>query len=555
MKEVDRLGFKDKVIYQVYPKSFYDSNNDGVGDIRGIIEKIPYIAKLNVDMVWFNPFFVSPQKDNGYDIADYRNIDPQLGTMEDFEELVMKLKEKGIEVMLDMVLNHTSVEHEWFQKALNGDKKYQDYYILREAHPDGRPPTNWESKFGGSAWGRFDDKNHYYLHLYDGSQADLNWRNPEVRKELYAIVNFWMDKGVKGFRFDVINVIGKDEELVDAPTHIDSKYLYTDQPIVHKYLRELNQETFGNIPDAITVGEMSSTTIENSIKYANPSNDELTMVFSFHHLKVDYDNGEKWTKNPFDFMKLKHILNEWQEGMEKGQSWNALFWNNHDQPRALNRFGDPGDYRVKSAKMLATTIHLLRGTPYIYMGEEIGMIDPDYHSMSDYEDVEAINAYHRLVNEHKTETEAFKIVQSKARDNSRMPMLWSDQKYAGFSNSKPWLRPTHYDEINVERELNEGSLFRYYQKLIQLRKTFKVISVGGYESILLDHPNVFAYLRTYEDHILIVINNFFKKETEVVMPDNYIDLRYQVLITNGDRQVFEKRMLLQPYETIAFLFN
>ena len=555
MKEVSGLEFKDKVIYQVYPKSFYDSNNDGIGDIRGIIEKIPYITKLNIDMVWFNPFFVSPQKDNGYDIADYRNIDSRLGSMEDFEELVMKLKEQGIDVMLDMVLNHTSVEHEWFQKALNGDKKYQDYYILRKANSDGSPPTNWESKFGGSAWEKFDDTDHYYLHLYDKSQADLNWRNPEVRKELYDIINFWIDKGVKGFRFDVINVIGKDEELMDAPKNVESKYLYTDQPIVHEYLQELNQETFGNVPDAITVGEMSSTTIENSIRYANPNNHELTMVFSFHHLKVDYENGEKWTKNPFDFMKLKHILNDWQEGMARGKSWNALFWNNHDQPRALNRFGDPGEYRVKSAKMLATTIHLLRGTPYIYMGEEIGMIDPDYQSISDYEDVEAINAYHHLVNKSKTEAEAFKIVQSKARDNSRIPMPWSNQKYAGFSHSKPWLRPAHYDEINVEKELNEGSLFHYYQELIQLRKTFKIISVGGYEGILMDHPEVFAYVRTYEDQILVVMNNFFKKETAVVIPDDYTNFSYQVLITNDDRYTFEKRMLLKPYETIAFLLT
>lgn len=374
-----KLG--QKVIYQIYPKSFYDSNNDGFGDLKGIIAKIDYLKKLNIDMIWFNPFYVSPQNDNGYDIADYYKIDERFGTMEDFEEMVAKLKEANIGVMLDMVLNHCSTEHEWFQKALAGDKKYQKYFYLRPAKEDGSLPTNWQSKFGGPAWEKFGDTDLYYLHLYDKTQADLDWHNPDVRAEAAKIVNFWKEKGVAGFRFDVLNVIGKDEVLVDSIDPDHEKPLYTDTPIVHKYIKELNRNTFGTDPEIVTVGEMSSTTIPNSIEYTNPDEHELSMVFTFHHLKVDYDNGEKWSKAPFNFMELKSLLSTWQTEMDKGHGWNALFWNNHDQPWALNRFGDPVNYHEKSAEMLASALHLLRGTPYIYMGEELGMMDPHYKSI------------------------------------------------------------------------------------------------------------------------------------------------------------------------------
>ncbi|MFT9076782.1 alpha,alpha-phosphotrehalase [Ethanoligenens sp.] len=542
-------------MYQIYPKSFYDSNDDGIGDLRGIIEKIPYIKTLNVDMIWFNPFFVSPQKDNGYDIADYRAIDPRLGTMEDFDEMVRKLKDNHIDVMLDMVFNHTSTQHKWFQEALKGNTEYQNYYIIRKSDHIGKPPTNWVSKFGGSAWEKFGDTDQYYLHLYDKSQADLNWRNPKVRKELYDVLNFWIAKGVKGFRFDVFNVIGKDEKLEDAQPGQDSKYLYTDKPIVHDYLKEMNQNTFGKITDSITVGEMSSTTIENSIGYTNPESHELTMVFNFHHLKVDYMNGEKWTKAHFDFKKLKQILDDWQDGMAKGNGWNALFWNNHDQPRAINRFADAHAYRVRSAKMLATTIHLLRGTPFIYMGEEIGMTDPDYHSISQYDDIEAINAYHMLIDSGLSEQEAFEIVHAKARDNSRTPMQWSAASHAGFSTHRPWLAPTNHDDINVEKELKEGSIFQYYQKLIRLRKTMPIISVGGYNSFLMAHPHVFAYIRTYENQKLLVINNFFKHDTTVDIPSSYLNEQSEILISNTQPHPLSRQLLLQPYESIAYLLT
>lgn len=550
------MTFQDKVIYQIYPKSFYDSDGDGIGDLRGIIAKISYLKKLNIDMIWFNPFFVSPQNDNGYDIADYYKVDPTFSTMADFEELAAKLKEAHIGIMLDMVLNHTSTDHEWFQKALAGDKKYQAFYYLRDPKPNGDLPTNWESKFGGPAWGKFGNTGKYYLHLYDPTQADLDWHNPEVRQELYKVINFWRAKGVHGFRFDVINVTGKETKLVDAPTDVASKTLYTDTPVVQDYLKEMNTASFGQDPDAITVGEMSSTSIANSVQYTLPANHELTMVFTFHHLKVDYANGEKWTKAPFDFMKLKQILNDWQIGMAKGGGWNALFWNNHDQPRALNRFGDPVHYRAKSAEMLATTMHLLRGTPYIYMGEEIGMSDPDYTSMADYVDIECKNAYKELLAAGKSATEAFEIVKTKSRDNSRTPMQWDNSEYAGFSTHKPWLMPTNQAEVNVKDELVTGEIFAYYQKLIKLRKTQPIISLGDFKPLLENDPQVFAYLRDYKGQTLVVLNNFYGKSTTVQLPDSLANRSGKILISNYPEQTtVGPKIDLKPYQSTALLLN
>ena len=548
-----KLG--QKVIYQIYPKSFYDSNNDGFGDLKGIIAKIDYLKKLNIDMIWFNPFYVSPQNDNGYDIADYYKIDERFGTMEDFEEMVAKLKEANIGVMLDMVLNHCSTEHEWFQKALAGDKKYQKYFYLRPAKADGSLPTNWQSKFGGPAWEKFGDTDLYYLHLYDKTQADLDWHNPDVRAEAAKIVNFWKEKGVAGFRFDVLNVIGKDEVLVDSIDPDHEKPLYTDTPVVHKYIKELNRNTFGTDPEIVTVGEMSSTTIPNSIEYTNPDEHELSMVFTFHHLKVDYDNGEKWSKVPFNFMELKSLLSTWQTEMDKGNGWNALFWNNHDQPWALNRFGDPVNYREKSAEMLATSLHLLRGTPYIYMGEELGMMDPHYKSIDDYVDVEALNGYQMLLDKGVDKDRAFEIVVSKSRDNSRVPMHWDDSKYAGFSDVKPWLMPTDQDEINVEKELASGEIFNHYQKLINLRKTEPLIYAGHFKELLPDNKQVFAYERYLDDSTekLVVFNNFYGNEVTVDLPAEYQDKGCTTLVDNYQNEIQKtsKQITLQPYESLA----
>lgn len=548
-----KLG--QKVIYQIYPKSFYDSNNDGFGDLQGIIAKIDYLKKLNIDMIWFNPFYASPQNDNGYDIADYYKIDKRFGTMEDFEEMVAKLKEANIGVMLDMVLNHCSTEHEWFQKALAGDEKYQKYFYLCPAKADGSLPTNWQSKFGGPAWEKFGDTDLYYLHLYDKTQADLDWHNPDVRAEAAKIVNFWKEKGVAGFRFDVLNVIGKDEVLVDSVDPDHEKPLYTDTPVVHKYIKELNHNTFGTDPEIVTVGEMSSTTIPNSIEYTNPDEHELSMVFTFHHLKVDYDNGEKWSKVPFNFMELKSLLSTWQTEMDKGNGWNALFWNNHDQPWALNRFGDPVNYREKSAEMLATSLHLLRGTPYIYMGEELGMMDPHYKSIDDYVDVEALNGYQMLLDKGVDKDRAFEIVVSKSRDNSRVPMHWDDSKYAGFSNVKPWLMPTDQDEINVEKELASGEIFNHYQKLINLRKTEPLIYAGHFKELLPDNKQVFAYERYLDDSTekLVVFNNFYSNEVTVDLPAQYQNKDCTMLVDNYQNEIQKtsKQITLQPYESLA----
>lgn len=542
-----------KVIYQIYPKSFYDANGDGIGDLRGIIEKIDYIKKLNVDMIWFNPFYVSPQNDNGYDIANYREIDPLFGTMDDFEELQAKLADIGVGVMLDMVLNHCSTEHEWFKKALAGDEKYRKFFYLRPGKPDGSLPNNWQSKFGGPAWSKFGDTDLYYLHLYDPTQADLDWHNPEVRKELEDVVNFWRGKGVRGFRFDVINVIGKSEDLVDSTDPTEEKTLYTDTPVVHDYLKELNRTTFGQDEDSITVGEMSSTTIPNSVRYTNPKEKELSMVFTFHHLKVDYKDGEKWTKTPFDFMKLKGLLSSWQTGMTEGGGWNAVFWNNHDQPWALNRFGDPVHYREKSAEMLAATIHFLRGTPFIYQGEELGMVNPDYQSMDEYVDVECKNAYQELLDKGMSEDEAFAIIKAKSRDNSRVPMHWDDSKYSGFSQVKPWLLPTHQDEINVKKELAEGEVFAFYQKLIALRKQEAVISAGGFREILPDDQQVFAYVRELDGEKLVVFNNFYGKDAVVSVPSDLQECG-QILLDNYKRELscLPGELSLRPYESLAF---
>ncbi|HEU6259006.1 TPA: alpha,alpha-phosphotrehalase [Streptococcus pneumoniae] len=537
---------KGKVVYQIYPKSYKDTTENGIGDFRGIIEKIPYLAKLGVDMVWLNPFYPSPQRDNGYDISDYMAVDPLFGDMADFEEMVCVGKEHKIDFMLDMVLNHCSTEHEWFQKALAGDKYYQDFFFIQDQ------PTDWQSKFGGSAWAPFGDTGKYYLHLFDETQADLNWRNPNVRKELFKVVNFWRDKGVKGFRFDVINLIGKDEVSVDCPEN-EGKPAYTDKPIVHNYLRMMNQATFGSDDSFMTVGEMSSTTMENCVLYSSPDRQELSMTFNFHHLKVDYKDGQKWTLAPFDFEELKSLYHSWGKEMSDKDGWSALFWNNHDQPRALNRFVDIQNFRKEGATMLAASIHLSRGTPYIYMGEEIGMIDPDYDSMADYVDVESLNAYQMLLEEGKSQQEAFQIIQAKSRDNSRIPMQWDASENAGFSTGTPWLKAgKSYKDINVENEI-QGPIFTFYQDLIRLRKEMPIISEGSYKPAFEDSKQVYAFERQFEDQKLLVLNNFYAKEVEIDLSAVYQN--GQILISNYEDAEVSEKILLKPYQTLAIYVN
>ncbi len=533
---------KRKVVYQIYPKSYKDTTGNGVGDLRGIIEKLPYLKELGIDMIWLNPFYPSPQRDNGYDISDYTAVNPDFGTMEDFEEMVAVGQKLGIEFMLDMVLNHCSTDHEWFQKALAGDKYYQDFFILRDQ------PTDWVSKFGGNAWAPFGETGKYYLHLYDVTQADLNWRNPSVREELFKVVNFWKNKGVKGFRFDVINVIGKDEVLEDCPID-DGKPAYTDRPITHDYLKMMNNATFGSEEGFITVGEMSATTIDNCILYTAPERKELSMAFNFHHLKVDYKDSQKWTIKDFDFEELKRLFHTWGEEMSVGNGWNALFYNNHDQPRALNRFVDIENFRNEGATMLAASIHLSRGTPYIYMGEEIGMIDPDYNSMDDYVDVESINAYQMLLDQGKSPEQAFKIIQAKSRDNSRTPMQWDASENAGFSTATPWLKAgKSYPTINVENEKN-GPIFTFYQELIRLRKKLPIISEGDYRAAYHESNKVYAFERLLNGEQLLVLNNFFPEEVEIELLDNYA--QGHILISNYPDSKLGKTITLKPYQATA----
>ena len=537
---------KTKVVYQIYPKSFKDTTGNGIGDFQGIIEKIPYLKELGVDMVWLNPFYPSPQRDNGYDISDYTAVNPLFGTMSDFEEMVQVGKEYGIDFMLDMVLNHCSTEHEWFQKALAGDPYYQDFFFLRDE------PTDWLSKFGGSAWAPFGIMGKYYLHLFDVTQADLNWRNPHVREELFKVVNFWRDKGVKGFRFDVINLIGKDEVLENCPEN-DGKPAYTDKPIVHDYLHMLNEATFGQADSFITVGEMSATTIENCILYTDPARHELSMAFNFHHLKVDYENGQKWSLKKFDFEELKHLFHTWGKEMSDHDGWSALFWNNHDQPRALNRFVDVQHFRNEGATMLAASIHLSRGTPYIYMGEEIGMVDPDYDSMADYVDVESINAYQMLLEQGKTPEEAFAIIQAKSRDNSRTPMQWGDSANAGFTTGTPWLKAgKSYPEINVENEM-QGPIFTFYQKLIALRKELPIIAEGSYRPVYEDSQQVYAFERQLGDEKLLVLNNFYPDPITIDILPEYQN--GEVLLSNYEETQTAEVVTLRTYESLAIIVN
>lgn len=540
--------FSSKVVYQIYPKSFMDSNGDGLGDLKGIIEKLDYLKELGPDYLWLTPVFVSPQNDNGYDVADYCSIDPRFGTMEDMEELIREADKRGMGLMLDMVFNHTSTDHEWFQKALAGDEKYQNYYIFREGTPD-QVPTNWQSKFGGSAWEYVPSLGKWYLHLFDVSQADLNWDNPEVRDELKKVILYWKEKGVKGFRFDVVNLISKPDTF-ENDYEGDGRRFYTDGPHVHEYLKELTRDT--GIDDMITVGEMSSTTLENCIRYSAPEEKELSMCFNFHHLKVDYKNGDKWALMEPDRMALKKLFEKWQTGMQEGHGWNALFWCNHDQPRTVSRFGDEEKYWKKSAKMLAAAIHLMRGTPYIYQGEELGMTNAHYTSISQYRDVESLNYYKILLKQGKTEKEALEILAARSRDNGRTPVQWSDGKNAGFTEGTPWLEVTaNYKDINAEKQIKDkDSIYSFYKNLVALRKDKDVISKGTIEFFEKENEDVLAYRRTCGEEELIVLNNLTGKE--IAVPAEAAWTEYRKLVGNYEGvQSGSGCITLRPFETVA----
>ncbi|KGX86534.1 alpha,alpha-phosphotrehalase [Pontibacillus marinus] len=547
--------WKQSVVYQIYPKSFNDTTGNGTGDIQGIIQKLDYLNELGVDVVWLTPIYKSPQRDNGYDISDYFDIHEEYGTMEDFDELLEEAHKRDIKIIMDIVVNHTSTEHEWFQESKKSkDNPYRDYYIWKDP-VDGQEPTNWQSKFGGNAWAYDAETGQYYLHLFDVTQADLNWENEAVRKSVYDMMHFWLQKGVDGFRLDVINLISKDQAFPNDYTG-DGRKFYTDGPRVHEFMHEMNQNVFSQYK-MMTVGEMSSTTIEDCVKYTHPERQELDQTFSFHHLKVDYPNGEKWVKADFDFQQLKDVLTEWQVGMQQGGGWNALFWCNHDQPRVVSRFGDDENYPKESAKMLATTIHMMRGTPYIYQGEEFGMTNPKFNRIGDYRDVESLNMYDIMKKEGKSEEEILEILKQKSRDNSRTPMQWNNQKHAGFTSSTPWIPvAANADEVNAQNALEDpDSAFYHYQKLIQLRKKYDIMTTGDYELILDDHDSIFSYVRNGDGEKLLVINNFYGTETQFTLPDHVdVDgMKSEILISNYEDSSEEfKSISLRPYESIVY---
>ncbi|MFM5620344.1 alpha,alpha-phosphotrehalase [Aeromonas veronii] len=547
--------WQSAVIYQIYPKSFQDSGARGTGDLKGIMARLDYLKTLGVDALWLTPVYVSPQVDNGYDIADYLAIDPAYGTMADFEALLAAAHARDIRIVMDIVVNHTSTEHVWFKSAL-GDKNspYRDYYIWRDP-VDGGVPNNWQSKFGGSAWELDELTGQYYLHLFAREQADLNWENPAVRAEVKNIIHFWAKKGVDGFRLDVINLISKDQAFPNDEIG-DGRRFYTDGPRIHEFLQDVSRDVFAPV-GAMTVGEMSSTSLEHCQRYGALDGSELSMVFNFHHLKVDYPNGDKWTKAPFDFLELKRIFNHWQSGMH-GKGWSALFWCNHDQPRIVSRFGDEGEHRVVAAKMLASTLHGLQGTPYIYQGEEIGMTNPGYQRIDDYQDVESRNIFAIKQAEGMSEAEILAILGAKSRDNSRTPMQWSAAANAGFTQGTPWLTPAaNYSEINAEAALaDQNSVFWHYRDLIALRKAHPIFTQGDYQELLTGHPQIWAYARRANGQTLLVVSNFYGEPVEFALPAELQSGQGRLLLGNyPDSPAQPQSGMLRPYESLIWLME
>ncbi|MFM4994251.1 alpha,alpha-phosphotrehalase [Aeromonas veronii] len=547
--------WQSAVIYQIYPKSFQDSAARGTGDLKGIMARLDYLKTLGVDALWLTPVYVSPQVDNGYDIADYLAIDPAYGTMDDFEALLASAHARDIRIVMDIVVNHTSTEHAWFKSAL-GDKysPYRDYYIWRDP-VDGGVPNNWQSKFGGSAWELDAATGQYYLHLFAREQADLNWENPAVRAEVKKIIHFWAKKGVDGFRLDVINLISKDQAFPNDEIG-DGRRFYTDGPRIHEFLQDVSRDVFAPV-GAMTVGEMSSTSLEHCQRYGALDGSELSMVFNFHHLKVDYPNGDKWTKAPFDFLELKRIFNHWQSGMH-GKGWSALFWCNHDQPRIVSRFGDEGEHRVVAAKMLASTLHGLQGTPYIYQGEEIGMTNPGYQRIDDYQDVESRNIFAIKQAEGMSEAKILSILGAKSRDNSRTPMQWSAAANAGFTQGTPWLKPAaNYSEINAEAALaDQHSVFWHYRDLIALRKAHPIFTQGDYQELLTGHPQIWAYARRANGQTLLVVSNFYGEPVEFALPAELQSGQGRLLLGNyPDSPARPQSGMLRPYESLIWLME
>lgn len=552
MTTIERDWWKKSVVYQIYPKSFKDTNGDGIGDLQGIIEKLDYLKTLGVDVLWLCPIYDSPQADNGYDVRDYKAIYEPYGTMEDFDRLVEETHKRGMKIVMDLVVNHTSDEHYWFVEARKSkDNEYRDFYIWKDGRENGEPPNNWGSIFGGSAWEYDENTDQYYLHLFDVKQPDLNWENPRLRQEVYKIIKFWLDKGIDGFRMDVINFISKDQsfpdgKIAEGQLYGDGSPYYINGPRIHEFLREMNREVLSKY-NIMTVGEMPGASPEHAKIYTNPANKELNMIFTFEHMHLDCVNGDKWDLKPLDLVELKENFEKWQTSLY-GVGWNSLYWNNHDQPRIVSRFGDDKEYREKSAKMLATCLHMMQGTPYIYQGEEIGMTNVKFDRLDDYRDVETINMYHEKKQLGWSHEKIMEAIYAKGRDNARTPMQWDSSAHAGFTTGTPWIKVNpRYKEINVAEALaNKDSIFYYYQKLIKLRKELDIITTGKFELIMRENPDVFAYKRVLADERLIVLCNFSDKE--IVLNDELLISEInnaKIIITNEHQN--HGRHVLGPY--------
>ena len=553
---MEKKWWKESVVYQVYPRSFCDSNGDGIGDLNGITSKLDYLKELGIDVIWLSPVYQSPNDDGGYDISDYQAIMDEFGTMEDFDRLLAAAHERGIKIVMDLVVNHSSDEHKWFIESRKSvDNPYRDYYIWRPAKEDGSLPNNWGSCFSGPAWEYDKTTDMYYLHLFSKKQPDLNWENPVVRQEVYDMMNWWLEKGVDGFRMDVISLISKAPGLPDYEPESTGYAAYNagaNGPRVHEFLQEMREKALNNA-DTMTVGECAGVTLEEAKKYARSDGKELNMVFQFEHMEADFDEKTgKWTTKKLDLRVLKEILTRWQKGLED-IAWNSLYWENHDQPRSVSRFGNDSDqYREISAKMLATCVHMMQGTPYVYQGEELGMTNCPFNKLENLRDLESINAFHELTEQGKiSEEDMLAAINYKGRDNARTPMQWDDSAYAGFSTAEPWIMVNpNYTKINAKDQVSrEDSVFKYYQKLIRLRHNSDLIVYGTYDLILDDDKDIYAYTRTLGDEKLIVYCNLSENTREVELPEEFTNGK--IFISNYDDAAVNEKITLRPYEAIV----
>lgn len=555
--------WKESVVYQIYPRSFKDSNGDGIGDINGITEKLDYLKELGIDVIWLSPVYQSPNDDNGYDISDYQAIMPEFGTMEDFDRMLSEAHKRGIRIVMDLVVNHTSDEHPWFVESRSSvDNPYRDYYIWKPGKmtEEGRKePNNWGSFFSGPAWKYDETTDMYFLHLFSRKQPDLNWENEKVREEVFSMMDWWLKKGIDGFRMDVISLISKQQDFPDGPLKEGSRYgnsaPYTaNGPRVHEFLKEMNEKVLSKY-DIMTVGEASGVTVEEAKKYASLDGSELNMVFQFEHMDLDGGESFKWNERKIDLVELKQTLSKWQYELD-GKAWNSLYWDNHDQPRIVSRLGDDTIYRERSAKMLATCIHMMQGTPYIYQGEELGMTNAPFQGIEDFRDIESINAFRELTETGAMDEETIlRCIRYKSRDNARTPFQWDDSYMAGFTTGTPWIMVNpNYKEINAKEAVGrEDSVFHYYQKLIRLRKEHEIIVYGHYDLLLPESHELYVYTREYQGQKLLTICNFSKTQAEYQVPSEFV--QGEILISNADRKNPEPVLTLEPYEALVILYT